>query len=58
MAKVTAAGTHFFHKHHLGSSNVTTDFANGAAVETSEYTPYGQTREHSGADISFYRRKR
>ena len=55
VAKVTAAGTHFFHKDHLGSSNVTTDYANGAVVETSEYMPFGQTRDHSGADISFYR---
>ena len=55
VAKVTAAGTHFFHKDHLGSSNVVTDYANGAAVETSEYLPFGQTREQTGTAISNYK---
>jgi len=55
VAKVTAAGTHFFHKDHLGSSNVVTDYANGAAVETTEYMPFGQTREQTGNTISSYK---
>ncbi len=55
VAKVTAAGTHFFHKDHLGSSNVVTDYASGAAVESSEYMPFGQTRDHSGTTISSYK---
>jgi len=55
VAKVTAAGTHFFHKDHLGSSNVVTDYDNGAAAETSEYLPFGQTRDQTGTAISNYK---
>jgi len=55
VAKVTAAGTHFFHKDHLGSSNVVTDYDNGAAVETTEYMPFGQTRDQTGTAISNYK---
>jgi RHS repeat-associated protein len=55
VAKVTAAETHYFHKDHLGSSNVVTDYANGAAVQTNEYMPFGQTRTQSGDDISSYK---
>ena len=55
VAKVTAEGTHFFHKDHLGSSNVVTDYDNGAAVEISEYLPFGQTRDQTGSAISNYK---
>ncbi|CAB1062260.1 hypothetical protein D1BOALGB6SA_7036 [Olavius sp. associated proteobacterium Delta 1] len=55
VAKVTAEGTHFFHKDHLGSSNVVTNYSNGTAVETSEYMPFGQTRDQTGTIVSNYK---
>ena len=52
IAKVTAAGPHFFHKDHLGSSTLVTDYAEGKAVESADFLPFGVQRSHSGANIA------
>ncbi len=54
IAKAAASGTHYFHKDHLGSSTVMTD-ATGAAVETTDYMPFGSQRDPTGTDVSNYK---
>ena len=54
IARITASGTNYFHKDHLGSSTVMTD-TSGAAVETTDYMPFGSQRGHSGIDVSSYK---
>lgn len=55
IAKVTTGNSYFFHKDHLGSSSVMTDYPNGATVETTEYLPFGHERDHTGADVTNYK---
>jgi RHS repeat-associated protein len=57
VAKVSTAGTFYYHGDHLGSAAAMTD-ANGAivnVVETTNYAPYGSIREHTGQTISNYK---
>lgn len=54
IAMVTATGTLYFHKDHLGSSTVITD-ANGVEVEATAYMPFGTTRSHTGTDTTNYK---
>jgi RHS repeat-associated protein len=54
IAKVTASGTNYFHKDHLGSSSAMTD-SSGAVVETTNYAPFGEQREHTGAVVTNYK---
>ncbi|MBC2734071.1 MAG: hypothetical protein HF981_06910 [Desulfobacteraceae bacterium] len=54
IAKVSATGVYYFHKDHLGSSTVMTGDT-GAAVETSEYRPYGAFRSQTGTAVSDYK---
>ena len=54
IAKITGTDIKYFHKDHLGSSTVMTN-ASGNSVETSEYLPYGGTRDQSGTSVSDYK---
>jgi len=54
IAMIAASGVNYFHKDHLGSSNVITDNT-GATVEITEYMPFGSIREHTGAETSNYK---
>ena len=51
---MTSTTRHYFHKDHLGSSTAMTD-ASGAKVETTEYVPYGEMREHTGTEVTNYK---
>jgi RHS repeat-associated protein len=55
IAKVTAAGTWYFHKDHLGSSTAITDETGIAVVESTEYMPFGSIRLHTGSVVSDYK---
>ena len=55
VARVTSAGKSFFHKDHLGSSTVMTDYAGGTVVETAEYLPFGLTRVQTGTEVTYYK---
>ncbi len=55
IAKVTDTATFYFHKDHLGSSSVMTDYPAGATVETTEYLPFGHERDHTGSDVTDYK---
>ena len=55
IAKVTDAATYYFHKDHLGSSSVMTDYPDGFTVETTEYLPFGHERNHTGAVVTDYK---
>ena len=54
IAKVSGIGTHFFHKDHLGSSQMATDLPDGNVTETAGYLPFGMVRKHTGAVVSYY----
>lgn len=54
VAIVTGSGVNYFHKDHLGSSTVMTD-ASGEEVEATEYWPFGNQRNHNGAEVSDYK---
>ena len=54
IAKIAGSDIKYFHKDHLGSSTVMTN-ASGNSVETSEYLPYGGTRDQSGTSVSDYK---
>ncbi len=54
VAMVAGSSVSYFHKDHLGSSTVMTD-ATGAAVETTDYMPFGSQRDHTGTDVSDYK---
>ena len=54
IAIIAAPGVNYFHKDHLGSSNVITDNT-GITVETTEYMPFGSIMEHTGAETSYYK---
>ena len=47
-------GIKYFHKDHLGSSTAMTS-SSGVTLETTEYTPFGSMRSHSGSSWSKYR---
>jgi len=44
----------YYHKDHLGSSAVLTD-VNGRVVESAEYLPFGELREHGGTWTTDYK---
>jgi len=44
----------YFHKDHLGSSSVMTN-DQGAVVESTDYLPFGETRSHTGTEVSNYK---
>lgn len=54
VAKVVSGVTHYFHKDHLGSSTVMSDYS-GTVVEASEYYPFGAFRSHLGTATSSYK---
>ncbi|MCP4643524.1 MAG: hypothetical protein GY851_23955, partial [bacterium] len=47
VAKIDSTGVHYFHKDHLGSTNVVTDEAGGNATEAAQYMPYGELWGHA-----------
>ena len=55
IAKITTGNSYFYHKDHLGSSSVMTDYPAGATVETTAYLPFGHDRDHTGADVTDYK---
>ena len=55
IAKVTSSTKYFFHKNHLGSSTVMTDYPNGLEIESAEYLPIGLTRKQTGTEVTYYR---
>jgi len=55
IAKITTGNSYFYHKDHLGSSSVMTDFPAGATIETTEYLPFGHERDHSGTEVTDYK---
>ncbi len=54
VAKVSTAGTYYYHGDHLNSAAAMTD-SNGNIVETSNYEPFGGMREHAGQAVSNYK---
>lgn len=54
LAKVTSSGVLHFHKDHLtGTAAVST--AAGEKVESADYIPFGQERNHSGQRVTHYK---
>jgi RHS repeat-associated protein len=54
VAKVTASATNYYHKDHLGSSLAITN-SSGAIVETTDYSPFGEQRGHTGTTVTGYK---
>lgn len=54
IAKVSSIGVYYYHKDHIGSSSVMTNM-NGNLVETSNYMPFGEMREHTGSTVTNYK---
>ncbi len=54
IASIVGSSVYYFHKDHLGSSTAVTD-ANAVVVETTEHSPFGAIREHTGSDVTNYR---
>jgi RHS repeat-associated protein len=54
VAQVKGTTLSFFHKDHLGSSSVITS-GSGTELESTEFTPFGSQRSHSGTNTSDYR---
>lgn len=54
IATLKGGYVYFYHKDHLGSSNVATD-RTAEKIEKTEYMPFGGTREHSGTKVSDYK---
>ena len=55
IAKISTEGTFYFHKDHLGSSTVMTDFYGVGTAEATDYMPFGSMRDHTGIDVSAYK---
>jgi len=55
VAKEEAGGTQYYHKDHLGSSTVMTDYPYSSSAETTEYLPFGHQREHTGTEVTDYK---
>jgi len=51
---IKGTNTFYFHKDHLGSTSVMTNNS-GGVEETTQYEPFGSTREHTGTDMSGYK---
>ncbi len=54
VAKIESGQIQYFHKDHLGSSTAMTD-ANGTAVETAAYLPYGRQRGSQEISVTSYK---
>jgi len=55
IAKITSSNRYFFHKDHLDSSTVITSYLDGAAVETTEYMPFGSERTQPGISLTNFK---
>ena len=55
IAKVTTTEKHFYHKDHLGSSTVITNYSDGSVIESAEYLPFGLYRKHSETEVTYYK---
>jgi len=55
VAKVTSSTSLFYHKDHLGSSTAVTGYADGTQVETTEYMPFGLSRNKTGTEVTYYK---
>jgi len=55
VALIKGSDVYYYHKDHLGSSVIVTEYATGESKETSEYLPYGGFRIQSGTIVSDYK---
>ena len=54
VAQITNTDTTYYHKDYLGSSSVMTN-DQVTVIEQTDYLPFGETREHSGTEVSNYK---
>jgi RHS repeat-associated protein len=54
VAQIKGSARSYFHKDHLGSSTVMTN-TSGLEIESTDYMPFGGTRNHTGTNTSNYK---